>query len=164
MLSSCQKLPVVVRWGGEALVFGKFQFLHSKNIQYREMLYFSKFSSKIWFPNDVSQSHVIYHGKCVTIPNHLRTKFWKYFLGSLTFLYRITKSSVKNLWHVPSENASSKLKTPLITYQKQETWKLNDATLIMLIENGRVPKKFYKNEFIFLISIQYGYIWKKTLP
>jgi hypothetical protein len=39
-----------------------------KDKEKRRMLDISKFFSKSWFPNDVSQSHVTYHfEKCATI-------------------------------------------------------------------------------------------------
>jgi hypothetical protein len=48
----------------------------------RGVLHIPIFFSKIWFPNDVSQSHVIYHfGKCVIISwnddTSLGNHFWE---------------------------------------------------------------------------------------
>jgi hypothetical protein len=48
----------------------------------RGMLGIPNFFPKSWFPNDVSQSHVIYHfGKCATISWDYDTSFGNQLLG-----------------------------------------------------------------------------------
>jgi hypothetical protein len=52
------------------------QFSQQSAYWKRAMLHIQKNFSKIWFPNDVSQSHVIYYfEKCVTISWDCETSF-----------------------------------------------------------------------------------------
>jgi hypothetical protein len=82
----------------------------------RKMLHILKIFSRIWFSNDVSQSHVIYHfEKCVTISyeivtHYLERKFWEPSISPCTYGLTINL----DLWFQNLQSKKISISKPVI--------------------------------------------------
>jgi len=117
------------------------------------MLHISKIFFKIWFPNDVSQSYMIYYfGKCVTISWDCNTscmnQISEYFVGTSHFSNIKTRSKCSQS-HLtfpltppsPSSNVTSHLSLSLSLKRSQFT--LAAALPPSLLAGLRIPHHFF---------------------